>query len=296
MMGYVSAFTAVFCGAVKGFCGKQISAYTGRLSSAAYLNYLRMLLCIGIGAVLVFMKDGAAGFRVTPMVFAISAFSGVVTSVHVISWLFAVRRGAYMLVDVFLALGVVVPMSLSSIYFEESIFWSDIIGVLFLIIAAGFLCSYNSKMKCRMEGRDVMNLMLVGMANGLVGFSQKLFVYHSDGHSIAVFNFYTYIFSALVLWFFFRLSKKGGGKNTVKLPGNAYGYVVVMAVCLFGYSFFNTMAAEVLSSAQLYPLSQGAGLIASACMASVFWGEKVKIALVVGICFDFIGLLVINLL
>jgi len=134
MVGYVSAFTAVFCGAVKGFCGKQISAYTERLSSAAYLNYLRMLLCIGIGAVLVFMKDGAAGF----------------------------------------------------------------------------LCSYNSKMKCRMEGRDVMNLMLVGMANGLVGFSQKLFVYHSDGHSIAVFNFYTYIFSALVLWFFFRLSKLWG--------------------------------------------------------------------------------------
>jgi len=105
MVGYVSAFTAVFCGAVKGFCGKQISAYTERLSSAAYLNYLRMLLCIGIGAVLVFMKDGAAGF----------------------------------------------------------------------------LCSYNSKMKCRMEGRDVMNLMLVGMANGLVGFLRScLFTIRMD--------------------------------------------------------------------------------------------------------------------
>ena len=61
-MGYLFAFAAVFCGAAKGFGGKKISAYTEKASGAAYLNFIRMIMCIAIGFVLAIISDGAAVF------------------------------------------------------------------------------------------------------------------------------------------------------------------------------------------------------------------------------------------
>jgi multidrug transporter EmrE-like cation transporter len=80
------------------------------------------------------------------------------------------------------------------------------------------------------------------------------------------------------------------------MPVSAYGFILVMAACLFGHSFLNTLAANELSAAELYPLSQGAALILSTAMASVFFGEKIKPRLIIGIVLAFAGLLVMNLL
>lgn len=297
-MGYLFAFVAVFCGATKGFCGKKISAYTSELSSAAYLNFLRMLMCIGIGFIIVLLGEGTSALAVSPTVLGISALSGIFTSAQVISWLFSVRRGAYMLVDVFLTVGVIVPMILSSIFYGESIGFNEIIGLLFLFAATAFLCSYSSGIKQKIRLSDILILTLAGTVNGLVGFSQKMFINNSQGSSATVFNFYTYVFSAAVLAVFFLLTskKKENAQEKQKMPKSAYVFVSIMAVCLFGHSYFNTLAANILSAAQLYPLSQGAGLIISTIMASAFFGEKIKPRLVVGVCLAFVGLLIINLL
>ena len=117
-MGYLFSLISVFACTTKGFCGKKISAYTKEYRSAMLSNSLRMLLCIAIGAVFVIVDGGVAAFRADATVLLISALSGVMTSLLVISWLFSVRRGAYMMVDVFITLGVTVPIILSSIFFN----------------------------------------------------------------------------------------------------------------------------------------------------------------------------------
>ena len=72
--------------------------------------------------------------------------------------------------------------------------------------------------------------------------------------------------------------------------------VAVMAICLFLNSYFKTLAAERLDSAILYPLNQGLALMLSMLMASVFFGEKITVRCVIGLCSAFVGLLIINLL
>lgn len=130
-------------------------------------------------------------------------------------------------------------------------------------------------------------------------FSQKLFVKTAGDVPISVFNFYTYIFSALVLTIFylvFRKIEKGVESNGTEIVVKTFGYIVVMAICLFVNSFFKTKAAVYLDSVQLYPLNQGAALILSSIMSATLFKEKLTAKCIIGLLLSFIGLLVINVL
>jgi len=68
-----------------------------------------------------------------------------------------------------------------------------------------------------------------------------------------------------------------------------------MALCLYLNSFFKTEAAALLPAAQLYPLTQGCGMILSSMMAAVCFGEKPNAKSIAGLGIAFAALLIINL-
>ena len=79
-------------------------------------------------------------------------------------------------------------------------------------------------------------------------------------------------------------------------PAWIFLYILIMSVCLFLYSYFKTLAARYLSSAQLYPLSQSGSLILSTMMSAALFHERLNIKCVVGIALSFVALIVINVL
>ncbi len=297
-MGYLFSLISVFACTTKGFCGKKISAYTKEYRSAMLSNSLRMLICIAIGAIFVIVDGGFPAFAVSGKVILISALSGVMTSLLVISWLFSVRRGAYMMVDVFITLGVMVPIILSSIFFKEEIRLNQIIGLVILFSATFIMCSYNNQIKTKLTLSTFGLLVLTGLSNGLADFSQKLFIKEADGALVSTFNFYTYVFSAITLIIVFSLTidRKKGISESVEAVKKSYVYIIIMAVALFATSYFKTLAAEHLSAAELYPLNQGTLLILSAFMSAIFFGEKIKPKCILGIVLAFIGLIIMNVL
>ena len=141
--------------------------------------------------------------------------------------------------------------------------------------------------------------IICGVANGLTDFSQKMFVKNSADGNVAVFNFYTYVFSAAVLLIFYAAAKlrdKSGSSSETDVMRRVGLYVLIMSVCLFANSYFKTLAAGILPSAKLYPLNQGASLILSSFMSMIFFKEKMTGKCIIGIILSFIALLVINLL
>jgi drug/metabolite transporter (DMT)-like permease len=66
-----------------------------------------------------------------------------------------------------------------------------------------------------------------------------------------------------------------------------------MAFFLYTNSVTKTTAATFLSSAQIYPVLQGANLILSAIMTHVLFKEKINVKGLAGIVIAFIGLLLI---
>ena len=297
-MGYLFVALALSAGVVKGYCGKKTSGYVSEPRDAAFANMVRMLICILIGFFVVLFSCGASALAISARVLWITVLSGVGTSLFVVSWLLAVRKGAYMLVDVFLLLGMVVPIGGSALLFDERIRYNHWIGFAILLVAVLLLCSYNNSIKTKLSLPAVLLLCLSGLANGVADFSQKLFVKLEGETPIEIFNFYTYIFAAITLAIFFFTQKKSDAKGASDKSKLRYIliYIPIMAVCLFLNSLFKTYAALYLDAAILYPLNMGAALMLSSLMAAIFFGEKLKWKSVLAIVLAFISLIMINML
>lgn len=99
------------------------------------MQTLRMVLCILIGLLLILTSGNIGYIAPNASVLAISALSGVTTSIFVVRWLISVKKGAYMMLDVFLMLGVLVPMLSGSFFFNETITSTQWLGIGVLLIA-----------------------------------------------------------------------------------------------------------------------------------------------------------------
>lgn len=298
-MGYLFLAISLLAGATKGYCGKMTSGHVRGYKDAMLANTIRMVLCIVIGIILILANGSLSYINPTPSVLAISALSGITTSIFVVCWMISVQKGAYMMLDVFLMLGVLVPLLAGNIFFNEQIRLTQWVGIAILFVAVYIMCSYNNSIKGRMSISSLILLIICGVANGLTDFSQKLFVKTAGNVPIAIFNFYTYIFSAItLLGFYFVFKAKEPKSETKESPTfrKIMGYIVIMSICLFASSYFKTMAAGYLDSAILYPLNQGAALILSSMMSALLFHERLTVKCIIGLVISFVGLIVLNVL
>ena len=293
-MGYGFLLLALLAGATKGYCGKRTSGYVNEYKDAMLANSIRMIFCILIGLGMVLFSGGAGLLKIDGTTLWITLLSGVGNSAFVVLWLIAVKKGAYMMLDIFCTIGILIPLIGCAVLFGEAIMPHHIVGMLILLAAVFIMCSYNNSIKSKITLSSLVLLLLCGAANGLSDFSQKLFVNLAADTPISIYNFYTYLFSAAILFAcFFFFSKDSDEKTNIK---KIFPYILVMSVCLFLYSYFKTLAAKYLSSAELYPLAQGGALVVSSIMSAVFFHEKITLKCVVGIVLTFAALIVINVL
>ena len=295
-MGYLFLLTALVAGATKGYCGKKTSGYVNEYKDAMLANSIRLILCTLIGLGMVLVSSGVGALRINRTVFLISLLSGAANSAFVVFWLISVKRGAYMMLDVFCMLGILIPLIGCALCFGEEIRINHIIGIVILLVAVCIMCSYNNSIKSKMTVSSFILLLVCGAANGFSDFSQKLFVKLSDNTSIAVFNLYTYLVSAVILIIFFLVFSGRAENKAPSAIKPIFGYILIMSVCLFLYSYFKTLAAQHLSSAQLYPLAQSGSLILSTVMSAVLFHERLNIKCIVGISMSFAALIVIIVL
>lgn len=296
-MPYLFLFLSVFAGISKGFCGKRISGFTAEFKSAAYSNFIRMLLCVFIGFCFVLFDGGIVEFVPTLSLLIISALSGLTTAMFVVFWLFAVRKGAYVLVDVFLTLGTLISAILSIIFYDAEFTLFDGVGFALLFIAAIVMCSYSAQIKTKISITALLLLVIVAVANGVSDFTKEIFN-RELGHkySASTFNFYTFLFSAIALFFAYLFSKdsKESKENIKNINSKGMLYIILMSICLFLNSFFKTLASRDLDMTLVAPLSQGAALILITVMSAIFFGEKIKPRCVVGVILAITGLMIMN--
>ena len=301
-MGYLFLSLALAAGITKGYCGKKTSYAIVSNSDSMIMNLLRMLICVLVGLILTVAEDGFFALKPdTFMIFA-AALSGIASAAFVVSWLLSIRTGAYMMVEVFLLLGVIVTVVLCRIFFGEAIGAWQIVGMVILVAAVYIMTAYNSSVKGRMSISALVLLMICGLSYGISDFSQKLFTNNRPNGSVAAFNLYTYVFAALALvaaYFIFRKVDKRSGtqvRSPLAVIKPIWYFVLIMAVCLFANSFFKTRAALHLDAVMLYPLNQGCAVVLSLLMSSILFKEKINAKCIIGICLSFVALLMINLL
>lgn len=299
-MGYLFILLALSAGAVKAYCGKKTSGHMVEQRDAMLISFVRMAICALFGGVIILVSGDFAALSFDSETLLISALSGVANALFVSTWLMAVRKGAYMLVEIFLTLGTFVAIGCSAVFYNEAVSLRQVIGLVGLVCAVILMCSYNNSIKEKITFSAVLILMACGLSSGLADFSQKMFVKTCSGVPVSVFNFYTYVFSSatlLVIYFALLPAEKNKAERKPIGPiirGIAV-YLTVMAVCLYLNSYFKTKAAAVFPAPQLYSMLLGGSLIAGTAMSSVLFKEKITIKSLAGIALAFVSLLLINL-
>lgn len=294
-MGYIYAVLAVFSGSVKGYCGKKTSDYTKDMSDAMLFNSIRMIFCVIIGFAISVLSGGFVSLLINKSDILSIVLSGIFSSLFVATWLVNVKSGVYVMLDVFLSLGVIVPLIGGRIFFSEKVSLKQWLGMAILLAATMVLCSYNNKIKVKIKPAYLGMLILCGFCSGMSDFSQKIFAQNKSGTKISTFNLYSYLISFFLLAFLYFVSKKiKSEKPSFKMPKKVFLYVLIMSVFLFANSFMQTLAASYLSSAQLFPLTRSLALIFSAIMAALFFNEKITPRCVLGMVLAFLGIFVIN--
>lgn len=300
-MGYVFLFVSLIAGVTKGFCGKKTSFSLKCSSDSMIINVLRMFLCVGIGFLLVAINGEISFLKLDGYSLFVYALSGVASATFVVSWLLSVKSGTYMMVEVFLLLGTIVPIVLCRIFFNENISILQIIGFIVLLVAIYIMSTYNSTIKGKTSVKSLLLLILCGLSSGFADFSHELFVKNYPNGSISVFNFYTYAFAILVLFSFYLVFRKDDKKNSLEIRNPfavlkpIWYFVVIMAVCLFASSFFKTLSAKYLDAVVLYPLNQSLSVTLSLLMSAIFFKERINLKCFIGVCLSFGALLMIVL-
>lgn len=115
MMGYLFLFISVFSGVLKGYCGKCLSEHVKSLKGTVLVNLERMLFCVIIGFLMILLQKETT-FQIDFTTAMITILSGLSTAVFVILWITSIRTGTYVMVDVFIMLGVAVTVILCRIF------------------------------------------------------------------------------------------------------------------------------------------------------------------------------------
>ncbi len=296
-MGYIFLAIALLTNNIKGYCGKQMSRYSAKLNDTLLICFFRMLMCIGTSAIILAVTGGFFGIEITSKLIGYAAFSGISTAILVAAWLFAANSSGYMMLEVFQMLGVGVTIFMSFVFYREEITVRDLIGFCVLVFAA-YLMHAGTKVKPTLKTLAVV--ILCGLANGMTDFSQKAFIYSGLDTTTAQFQLCSYVFAAATLILLYTAMTAGkksedNDGGAVAILKKTWYFVLIMAVCLYGNSFFKTEAANYLSAAKLYTLSQGGTMAIGTLMSAFIFKEKLTLKSYASIAITFIGLLIINL-
>lgn len=301
MIGYLFIALALICGVIKGYCGKKTGNSIVYASDSMIINVCRMVLCILIGGIIVLFSGNYETISLELNTTLPAAICGICVGAFAVSWVLSVRTGAYMLVEVFLLCGTIIPVLLCKIFFDENIGIVQWIGIAILIVAAYIMCTYNKSLKNSVKVKDILLLLLCAFSNGLSDFSQKYYVNTVENGNSAFFNLLTYVFAAIFLLIFYLIfrtkeKKQYELRTPLQIIKPIIIFVVIMAICLFLNSYFKTLAAKSLDAIKIYPINYGGSLILSMLMSTIIFKEKLNARCIIGVLFAFTALVLINVL
>ena len=306
MIGYLFLFIAILAGVAKGYCGKKTSEYVNGITDGLILQILRLILCVLIGlCIFAFSKEQS---QIDGIVLLIALLNGIANAIFLLSWIFSIKSGAYLFVDICLTTGgILIPCIGGHLFFKNTITPLQYIGIIIMLIAVLVMNGYNSSVtNNKTSFLNTILLVCVAISNGIMGFCEKLFAYYTSNNAIhcglSVFTLLTFAFGTIVLLIALSLVCK---RNKIKIKSCfqsfAFKKIGIYLILISAFLFFNTYLTtmtntHINNTVLIYPLKFGSNLILSAVMASVVFKEKMNWRSVLGITLIISSILFINIL
>ena len=295
-MGYLWLAVALAGGIAKGLCGKRISGQMGSFRDCLFINSLRMLLCMGIALLTVILGGEIGALKASPETYVVCGICAVGMSVFCVCWMYAYRTEAYIFLNIFTMLGTVVTCLLDFLIYRTPIRGNQWLGIGLILLAVVLVSRYNREMKGKLRLRGVCILVLGCVGSAVADFTQRVYM-AEVGSSASVYNFYGYALASLLLTVSLGLCGILGRKPVTKGLKSGRSILLCCAISagLFVNSVAKTLAAGLLPAAQIYPVLQGANLIASILLGHFLFGERIKTKSVLAMVCAFVGLMIIRM-
>lgn len=289
-MGYIFLILSVFTNAAKGYSSKRISNDVQTISENIYVNIIRISICCLVSGAGVLAGAGAPALKPNIAEIAICGISGLAMTVFLMSWIFAIKTGAYMLVSASASASFIVPIFFGVFLLQEQFTAFKALSVLIICAALVFLLRYSTSIKAKLTKMQLLLLAMVLISQGINQSMQKLYTHYVPDKDVIIYNFYTFLFTLLFL-LIFKLMRRSKDNQHIRMRKPVYVYIAVMALALFGTSYFQSLAAVSIDAIILYPLANALSLVAGSTMACVFFKEKMKRDGVIGIVLTLVALI-----
>ena len=294
-MGYLWLAVALAGGIAKGLCGKKISGQMGSFRDCLFINTVRMLLCAVIALLTVLAASEGDLLQVSPRSIEICGVCAVGMSVFCVCWMYAYRTEAYIFLNIFTMLGTVVTCLLDLWIYGTTMGPYQWLGIGAILGAVVIVSRYNRETKGKLRPKGIAILILGCLGSAVADFTQKIYMTELGG-SAAVYNFYSYALAAVLLAAGLGICA-GLGRSAVTPSLRSAGSLLLcgaISAGLFVNSTAKTLAAGLLPAAQIYPVLQGANLIASILLGQFLFGERITVKSVLGMLCAFVGLLLVR--
>ena len=295
-MGYLYLALALAGGVAKGLLGKRLSGKMASFRDCLFINAMRLLLCMLISFLAAALGGGLSALAVSGKTLGICGISGLGMGVFCVCWMYAYRTEAYILLNIFTMLGTVITCGLDYLFYKTPITPGQGMGITMILCAVVTVSRYNREIKGKMSGKAALILVLGCVGSAVADFTQRVYMLEI-GKSASVYNFYAYALGSGILLaalgVALLLRKKG---ITPVLLSRRYMLLYsAISACLFLNTVAKTLAAGTLSAAQIYPILQGANLIASILLGHLLFRERITGKSVAGMVCAFAGLMLIRM-
>lgn len=286
-MGYIFILLSFFLNAAKGYCSKKTSDSVVTVNNALNLHIIRSIICCIISAIILCFNKRTGIFNMQPIEFVLCLVSGASMTAFFLSWTYAIKTDAYMLVSACSSASFIVPCIMGIIVLNETVTLFKIISFAAIVFALYFLLRYNVSIKGKITKKQLFLLASVLISQGINQAVQKMYTVYVPQKNAGDYTMYTFVFTAIALILAKFIINIGSTRKAEsnKMIRDIFGYIIVMSVALFGATFFQTLAAARVDAVILYPLVSALSLIAGSTMSSLFFKEKLKKDCIVGIVF-----------
>lgn len=279
----------------KSYSSKRISGRVSGLSMTVDMTLCRNLLCAAIGAVLV-AASGAEGFRLPPMGWLICSIAGVAVGANYIVWVLALRTGVYVFANAANTASFIIAAFCGAVFWGEALTATKLAAIILILVAMVFMSRYQTESGGKPTPLHLLLLFLVFFTAGVSSATQKWFARTLPDASAHVYTFYSLLISTVLLFVATLLiHERHTAKERAKSILDLWAWIVLMAVCFYGVTFFQTKASFLIDAIILYPVYNGALLAAGNVMAWLCFSEKPSKNSVTGALLVFAAILLARL-
>ncbi|MHC1694868.1 MAG: EamA family transporter [Eubacteriales bacterium] len=258
-----------------------------------FLGAFQYITAAVIALVLIFI--GGKGLSLDAPTVLISLLAAVSLCVCTFCPLAAMKDGSLTLVSLFGTAGLLVPSIAGVFLFGEKMSLMQYVGIAVFLVSAWLLIGASKEIYKSFSFKTFLLLMGSLLGNGTVMLTQKLFVYKVPGGDVSSFSFLIFGSLGLILSAVLPFTLSGGKQKRGVFTPRLAAYGAVMALAVLVLNQLSTLIADSVPSVVLFSVVNGGGIIITAIVAAVMFGEKLTVKSAAGIIIGLASLITINI-